>query len=113
LLWFQEESYLTIIPEKMAIQHVEGFSNGTVILTIKYISGTSDQITGAILKDTKGNTIEVIDSMHEEISVDEETQVSVTFNTENIQSSNDYMAILRSEKGGSFVSASFKFSNTN
>ena len=107
-----KESYL-IIPEKMAIRHVEGFTNGTLILTVKYISGSSDQISGAILKDTQGNTIEVIDSIHEEISVDEEIQVSVTFNSKNLQLSSDYMAILCSEKGGCWASYSFKFSNTN
>ncbi|MEJ2242453.1 MAG: hypothetical protein P8Y18_09975 [Candidatus Bathyarchaeota archaeon] len=100
--------------EKISISDAEGFTNGTVILTATLTSGNeSAQIFISILKDSHGNTIEVIDSIHEEIPLSEETQVSVTFNTENIQLTDDYTITLCSEKGGQFVSESFKFSNTD
>ena len=98
--------------ERIAISNVEGFTNGTVILTATLKSGIEPaQIISSILKDTQGNTIEVIESIHEEISLSEETQFSVTFNAENIQFNDDYQVILCSEKGGQFVSAKFKFSS--
>ena len=98
--------------ERIAISNVEGFTNGTVILTATLKSGIEPaQIISSILKDAQGNTIEVIESIHEEISLSEETQFSVTFNAENIQFNDDYQVILCSEKGGQFVSAKFKFSS--
>ena len=100
--------------EKIAISNAEGFTNGTVILTATLTSGNeSAQIISSILKDSQGNTIEIIESNNEEISLTEEAQFLFRFNAEKIQLRDDYTVILCSEKGGSFVSASFKFSNTD
>ena len=98
--------------EKIAISNAEGFTNGTVILTTTLINGIEPaQIISSILKDSHGETIQVIDSICEEIPLSEETQFSVTFNAENIVLFDDYAVILCSKKDSSFVSPSFKFSS--
>ena len=98
--------------EKIAISNAEGFTNGTVILTTTLIHGIEPaQIISSVLKDSHGETIQVIDSICEEIPLSEETQFSVTFNLENIELMNDYVVILCSKKDSSFVSPSFKFSS--
>ncbi len=99
--------------EKFSISNVEGFTNGTVILTAKYTGNEPIQIEAFILRDSERHTIEEIDSIHAETSVNEETQFSVTFNAENIQLTDDYTVTLRSKKLFWFDSAAFKFSKTD
>ena len=98
--------------EQFSISHVEGFTNCTVILTAKYTGNEPIQIEAFILKDSQHHTIEVIDSINEDTSVNEETQFSVTFNEENIQLTDYYTVTLRSKKLVWFDSGLFKLSST-
>ena len=99
------------------LTEVYGFSNCTVIMHILSLDLPAT-ITDVILKDDMGVEIETISSFNKEISGNGAiTPITVTFNPETFQVTNDYWEnnargytiTLTTESGRSTVSSRFKF----
>lgn len=103
------DQYHQMRKEKLCVEEVFGFSNGTVIKYVVSV-GLPATITVVILKDDVGVEIEVISSFNKEISGSGAMKpITVLFNPENLQVTHEYTVALSTERGGCWVSPKFKF----
>lgn len=94
--------------EKIFIQDVSGFSNGTVTMHVVSLD-LPPNITDVILKDYAGVEIEVISSVNKEISDSGVlTPITFIFSPENLQVTHEYTVTLLTERGGASVSPEFE-----
>jgi len=96
--------------EKVAVEAVAGYVNGTIIVHAKSTGGGDVVIQDAILKDAAGQTLEVV-TLVTEVPLPADgtlTKITFPFTAANIDAGYTYTVTLVSQAGNQFVSSSFK-----
>ena len=95
--------------EKVAVEAVAGYANGTIFVHAKSTGGGDVVIQDAILKDAAGQTLEVVTIADEILDADGTlSDITFQFAAANVDAGYTYTVTLVSQTGNQFVSSSFK-----
>ena len=95
--------------EKVAIEAVAGYANGTIIVHAKSTGGGDVIIQDGILKDAAGQTLEVVTITNAPLDADGTLEdITFQFLAANVDAGYTYTVTVVSQAGNQFVSSSFK-----